>query len=631
MAAPSKSWQGWSENTSGATESPKWWEPEGDSIDWNALPPETAGIEFANLVVSLKLSNAISAKQACLLALWASKAGAVGEAKKFALHPEAPSGHYSRKFDDAVGTKPCDLPSYAVPLARRLRHDASRQWAAIPMIPPHEALDRELRSSPEAAEELEQAWLANELPRRFVSHPAVAAAADERKVHPFCLYLDGVAYSRLDSCLGVWVYFMLSGQRHLVAVLRRCELCSCGCRGWCSLHPLFRMLAWSFSAMLDGRWPSARHDGAPWEEADADRARAGGRELGWRAVCCFVKGDWSEYCHTLGFPSWADSVAPCPFCFCQPGDLYRTTTLSAVAGPSAPKSTKHYRDACARCEVWADLRPETLEVARATLAFDKRRNGSAGRALVAPMPSAGLERGDRLEPSSSLPDVAALEAPGRTLFWRRSKETLARHRNPLFDEGTGLGIDALGIDWLHTLSLGVFPTTLAHFVWALFDANAWGVPGGAASVLELSVARMRAELFQWYSSEQKAGRTHTRVQQLLPSLFGSRQEHALKLHGSECNGFLFFSLFLLERYGESLGAKKAMYQDALGSLANILTAIKRYPRAVPVRAMQEFVDNVCQHVRAAGALGIPMKPKHHFLIEMASRPLSGTTDHLIRI
>ena len=80
---------------------------------------------------------------------------------------------------------------------------------------------------------------AGELPQVYLNHPAVTSAPAGVDVHPVALYLDGVAYHRLDSVLGIWVYFLLTGHRHLIVVSRRSELCSCGRKGWDSLCPVF--------------------------------------------------------------------------------------------------------------------------------------------------------------------------------------------------------------------------------------------------------------------------------------------------------------------------------------------------------------------------------------------------------
>eukprot|EP00969_Alexandrium_andersonii_P121853 5387748-Alexandrium_andersonii.AAC.1 len=64
---------------------------------------------------------------------------------------------------------------------------------------------------------------------------------------------------------------MASGRRHLCAVLRKSEMCKCGCRGWCSVFSVFLMIRWAFESMGSGIYPSERHDGQPFGEGDSER------------------------------------------------------------------------------------------------------------------------------------------------------------------------------------------------------------------------------------------------------------------------------------------------------------------------------------------------------------------------
>lgn len=623
MSSSASDWRKWGKEQQPNDGGQSWakWETE-DDVDWDSLPEEVAEEELMNYIVSLKLANTLSAKQACLLAFLASRAGAKGEVQKLGLHPGAGSGKYSARFDKIVGTFPRDLPAYQVDLARRLRHDATREWGPVPMIPPHEALANELAQSREPEDALRRALRDNALPPAYSEHPSVVALQPGEVMHPICRYMDGVSFSRVDSCLGVWCHLLLTGRRHLLAVLRRTELCNCGCRGWCSLHPLFSMLAWSFASMLRGEWPNRRHDEKPWHQGDTTRAERAGSPLGWKAVVLFIKGDWSEYSHTLGLPTWSDSISPCPLCFVTPQQFFDSEGLSAFGTGFPKKELSDYLKACEACELHRTLDAKRYAEIRPKLDYDKRPSGSRGRALLEDAPLSQLQKGDRLEPCASLRNVASFEEhapPCRVVLWRPSAETLTRHRNPLFCEATGIGPQSLGVDWLHTLALGVFQVALAHLFWALISANAWQVQGGSAAILELSVAKLRAELFAWYGTEQKAGRNHCRVQQLLPSMFGSQSAPTLKLHGAETNGMLYFAEHVLKKRGAALGAQLPAYQNAVGSLVLVLNTIREHPQRVPAPAIQKFIGAVGLHLRSLRQLGINCKPKHHSLMEMAAR------------
>ena len=59
---------------------------------------------------------------------------------------------------------------------------------------------------------------------------------------PVAVFTDGVAYSHTDSVLGVWEINMISQKRHVVALIRKRQMCKCGCQGWRSQFPLMTLL-----------------------------------------------------------------------------------------------------------------------------------------------------------------------------------------------------------------------------------------------------------------------------------------------------------------------------------------------------------------------------------------------------
>eukprot|EP00959_Pyramimonas_sp_CCMP1952_P306147 6407115-Pyramimonas_sp.AAC.1 len=109
------------------------------------------------------------------------------------------------------------------------------------------------------------------------------------------------------------------------------------------------------------------------------------------------------------------------------------------------------------CEHKVAVTDEHFIQLRARLKFDRRKDGSHGRALIADYGPLGLFKGDRLEPSPHLPCLAWFDTKPRpfdVMFWRPSAETAVRHRSPLFSAITGIAPEILMPDWLHGLSLG---------------------------------------------------------------------------------------------------------------------------------------------------------------------------------
>jgi hypothetical protein len=334
---------------------------------------------------------------------------------------------------------------------------------------------------------------------------------------------------------------MINNKHHVVGVLAKSTLCNCGCHGWCSIWQLFEMLDWSFVALAEGVHPRRRHDGQP---PDPYWLSLAGCHMGFKAVVILIKGDWAEFCGSLGFPTWASAEHPCVKCVCSRDTLYVTRGLSALSAPLPAKTMAMYSVACNGAEIV--IHPVTVELwrkVRVLLFYDLRKNsGNRGRCLMTAIPEHGLEKGDRLEPSPCCRDTGAgfdAAPPERLVFWRCNAQTLTTHRNPLFNAVTHITPERMVFDYLHVCCLGVFKDFLSFVTWSLIDVNAWGVTPLPMDVRQrLSVQRLRSELFAWYGKQIRLGRRPNKVQELTHGMLGTRDEPDLKLHGAECNTYL---------------------------------------------------------------------------------------------
>jgi len=144
---------------------------------------------------------------------------------------------------------------------------------------------------------------------------------------PLALFIDGVSYSQVDTAIGFWFVNLITGARYLVAVLRKALLCECGCKGWCSLAEVFSFIHWSLKGLSEGVFPSRRHDGREFRASDRKRAEVAGQPLQGRAALLCIKGDWSEYAHSFGFPSWNDGLRPCFACNCSKDNMMHVEVL----------------------------------------------------------------------------------------------------------------------------------------------------------------------------------------------------------------------------------------------------------------------------------------------------------------
>jgi hypothetical protein len=202
---------------------------------------------------------------------------------------------------------------------------------------------------------------------------------------------------------------MISETRHLLFALRRSQLCNCGCLGWCSLHQVWAVLMWSCARLARGQWPSRKHDFNAFGASDEERQQKSGRPL-MRGALAHVKGDWSEFVHTVGMMSWQTILHPCYRFWASLDELAVYEGFSLVASAHELKTAADYDAGCAACEVRARvLDSATKAILVGALFYDTRNNGSHGRALRVGVPQLGLLKGDRLEPSFSLADVSKLE------------------------------------------------------------------------------------------------------------------------------------------------------------------------------------------------------------------------------
>ena len=320
------------------------------------------------------------------------------------------------------------------------------------------------------------------------------------------------------------------------------------------------MLRWSLEACANKVWPLCDPLGAKWIGTEGTHFANAGLLLGARACLVQVKGDWAEYAHTFGFPTWSSALFPCPFCKCTREQLFVALGLSPLSFPNGIVDQNDYDLACSACEIWVTIKTKAQQcLVAGTLRYDKRKGPSNGRALQQDIPELGLCAYDRLEPHSGLWDVAKFEAlplPAKVLFWRAKQETRTKHRCPLFSAALGVTVLILVIDVLHALNLGVYQQYLTDAIWAFIRADAWGV-GAALSQderLQMSAQRLKNDLWEYYAEvARKHPGVHVhQLQDLTWEMLGTWAKPKLKLKAAEGKTTMFFVVALAERFAASV-------------------------------------------------------------------------------
>ena len=166
-----------------------------DSDDEDEKIKKQAVADFIELLVLLNATHGMSAKHVCMICHYAMKSGMQGLGK-FALHPEAPTGHFQRKLDKALGFGQCSKIKplhYKLEVVGYNKYDASRTKHVITTLPCHEAMAREMEQNPSITPDQ---ILACEWASDYWEHAVVKGLSEEERTTrpplPCALYVDGV-------------------------------------------------------------------------------------------------------------------------------------------------------------------------------------------------------------------------------------------------------------------------------------------------------------------------------------------------------------------------------------------------------------------------------------------------------
>ena len=325
------------------------------------------------------------------------------------------------------------------------------------------------------------------------------------------------------------------------------------------------------------------------------------------------------------FCQWSSLLNPCFCCWARKAQLYEVGDTSPLQGPFAEKTPQQYDDACAACEVVVCVpNEETKARLIAALRYDKRDRGSHGRSLREHFPALGLLQGDRLEPSTYLANVGKLEtkpAPCTLLFWRLGKETVCKHRCPLFSV-TGVTLLSLSLDILHALNLGVYKAFCCSAIWACIESDVWGDAATTASARgELGARRVREQLFAWYNAQKTTRPFETlhELTDLTVGMIGEQNAQSLSTKAAETGTLLGFCRDLVREHQAKLG-DRGPYLVAVGdALVTVRDVMKNSPRRMAAHDVQRLVDAAKQAFILRSYAHIPSTPKWHLMLHIVAR------------
>ena len=550
----------------------------------------------------------------------------ITEATPLAYNPDAPSGHFQRHLEKKLGVFFGKGAFYKLNMPANRRSQFSQVVHPLTVHVPHEQLTADLAENiGTTLIKLREAIDNNDFPPSYYTHPIVTSAAAGELVLPIALYVDGVPYSHTDGVVGFWIVDVLTSKRYLFAVLRKSILCRCGCRGWCSFHALFVFCNWTLTACATGVMPVDRHDYAAWGPMDSDRANASGELLAIKCAMLWVKGDWAEFCTTFGLPTWQDGLRPCFECSTTLEGLDTIEGAGPIDWPHRLNVEGDFEAACTACEVPVicdlGLRDTLLEL----LAPDNTPAGARGMAMLEDLPSVGLRKSDRLEPSITCSGILELSAmtqfPVPIMFWRRSAETLMRHRNPLINIALGVTIcRTFTVDSLHCLYLGPMMLWCRYVLWQLLLSRLWGQGNNLSEVVAISAAVLKNKLLAWYKVYRRANPTRnlTELSDMTVKMLGTAAEHKLKTKGAETFGLLLFLVDTLrEQHGRiNLGQEMLEAGQCLVDLVGVWDACDMH---MPAASIQQCFDLTLRHLSLTESVEELLIPKRHLLLHLLKR------------
>jgi hypothetical protein len=464
-------------------------------------------------------------------------------------------------------------------------------------------------------------------PPLYYNNPIVKQS--ETPVVPLALYLDGVPSTKRDGILGFWLYSLVTFKRHLICVLRKSQLCRCGCKGWCSLHAVWAFLIWSLRAMSAGVFPSARHDHILWQPADTDRAAKGGNRLEFKCMLLQIRGDWLEFCSSMGFALWSHNVCPCPFCDARKDQLANFAGFSPVSSSFRCVTAAQYNEACNACEHRRTLSRAEHAMVKNALEYNKTRDGPRGRALMCDMPLFNLLKGDRLEPDENVQDIgeafdSATEFPLRVTFWRRNVFNRVGHRCAIFDEALGISLDTMCVDSLHCLYLGPAKDWCCAVLWALIDFNVYRFDGAVDQRIQLTTNRIRTELWAFYRryKHNHPEEDVTQLEDLTPGMLGTSAKRKLSAKAMETKCLIPFCLELMTTHVAAIGSVADKYIGIGECFIRLADVLKQEKFVVRPTALQEMYNSTTRLFKLWVLVELHIKPKLHMMMHLVDRTLA---------
>ena len=256
-----------------------------------------------------------------------------------------------------------------------------------------------------------------------------------------------------------------------------------------------------------------------------------------------------------------------------------------------------------------------------------------GRALLNDIPHLALQKGDRLEPSAEIPDIGepfdAMVVPLAGLpvtFWRPTRETLSRHRNPLFRRSLGITPRrCLVVDALHSLYLGIMLVWCRLFLWTLILDGFWCNSGTQEERVHTSHQLFKADLLRWYPlADKRLRKKLTRVTTITRKMIGNANEQVLKTKAAETYGLLLYLVELGESNFNSISANAQTLCRPGRDFIKLVELFDSQDAQMSVNSIQQCHAALTRHIALTEDFEELLIPKRHLCMHMINQiPTTG--------
>ena len=432
------------------------------------------------------------------------------------------------------------------------------------------------------------------------------------------MYSDAAPWSRTDSFIALYWNNVFDRRRQLITLIRKKDLCGCGCRGRCSMQALLSAIVWSFNCLRAGQFPRRRHDGSP---LDARRVRLHG-PLPLRGALIEFRADWAELAACLGFRTWASPACPCFACSCtsqnmhmynaneneQPYQLVtmqsymdsvRAATLTVRVGRMEARALEANLDG-SRC-LQADMVVDgvALRAAHGDVAADRLEIVESG----------GLRRDTHV-------DLRTLGAyPLRLVFFRADHGQRIVAPNVLFDI---LDIGSIALDVLHSMDLGVSQYAAGWALTMILLADSYDTGCTTQEqLLARGVRAMFARLLAWYRDNRRFGRVSFLTVGMIVGTNHSVYRPCVRAKGAESKGLLFFARDELHRFADTIATTACRtLVAALDNLCSYYDLMGSAGRVCSPTQVQQLLRHAINHNMLFKASGGCLAPKHHLWVHL---------------